>query len=55
MELTGKRYGRSDWRKLMSTRRGTILVALAATITVQSLLAASRPVSAPANSKGGHR
>jgi Flp pilus assembly protein CpaB len=38
MELTGKKYGRSDWRKLMSTRRGTILVALAATIAAGAIL-----------------
>lgn len=29
MELTGKRYTRPDWRKRLSTRRGTTLVALA--------------------------
>ena len=27
MELTGNRYARGDWRKLLATRRGTILVA----------------------------
>ena len=27
MELTSKNYTRNDWRKLLSTRRGTIIVA----------------------------
>jgi Flp pilus assembly protein CpaB len=27
VELTGNRYARGDWRKLLATRRGTILVA----------------------------
>jgi Flp pilus assembly protein CpaB len=27
VELTGKNYTRNDWRKLLSTRRGTVLVA----------------------------
>jgi pilus assembly protein CpaB len=35
MELTAKKYAGNDWRKLLSTRRGTILVA-----TVCALLAA---------------
>ena len=32
MELTGKRYTRPDWRKRLSTRRGTALVALACAV-----------------------
>ena len=35
MELTGNKYARGDWRKLLATRRGTILVA-----TVCALIAA---------------
>lgn len=27
MELTGKNYTRNDWRKLLATRRGTVIVA----------------------------
>jgi pilus assembly protein CpaB len=27
MELTGKNYNRNDWRKMLTTRRGTIIVA----------------------------
>jgi Flp pilus assembly protein CpaB len=32
MELTGKRYTRPDWRKRLSTRRGTALIALACAV-----------------------
>lgn len=44
MELTGNRYAGSDWRKLLSTRRGTIAVAALCTIVAGAILvyAASR-------------
>jgi Flp pilus assembly protein CpaB len=43
MELVGKRYGRRDWRKLLGTRKGTMLVglgcaALAATVLVVAMV-----------------
>jgi len=44
MELTGNRYAGSDWRKLLSTRRGTIVVAAFCTVVAAAILvyAASR-------------
>lgn len=44
MELTGNRYAGSDWRKLLSTRRGTVAVAAVCTIVAGAILvyAASR-------------
>jgi Flp pilus assembly protein CpaB len=38
MELTGNKYGRSDWRKLLTTRRGTALVAAACAIVAAVIL-----------------
>lgn len=38
MELTGKRYGRTDWRKLLGTRRGTVVVAVLCTIAAAGVL-----------------
>jgi Flp pilus assembly protein CpaB len=38
MELTGKRYARSDWRKLMSTRKGTVLVAVLCALAAGGIL-----------------
>lgn len=44
MELTGNRYAGSDWRKLLSTRRGTIAVAAVCAVVAGAILvyAASR-------------
>jgi Flp pilus assembly protein CpaB len=44
VELTGNRYAHSDWRKLLSTRRGTVIVAAACTLVAAGILlfAASR-------------
>ncbi len=44
MELTGNRYASSDWRKLLSTRRGMIAVAALCTLLAAAILvyAASR-------------
>ncbi len=39
MELTGNNYTRNDWRKALSTRRGTILVAIACAIVAAGILA----------------
>ncbi|MCW3068039.1 MAG: hypothetical protein JWL67_664 [Solirubrobacterales bacterium] len=38
MELTGKNYTRNDWRKLLSTRRGTILVATICALVAGGIL-----------------
>jgi Flp pilus assembly protein CpaB len=39
METTQtKRYGKSDWRRLLATRRGTVLVALACTLVAGGIL-----------------
>jgi Flp pilus assembly protein CpaB len=38
MELTGKRYGRTDWRKLLGSRRGTVIVAVLCTIAAAGVL-----------------
>src|SRR4051794_31610857 len=38
VELTGKNYTRNDWRKMLSTRRGTILVAVACPVVAAGIL-----------------
>jgi Flp pilus assembly protein CpaB len=38
VELTGNNYTRNDWRKLLSTRRGTILVAAVCAIVAAGIL-----------------
>jgi Flp pilus assembly protein CpaB len=38
MELTGKRYGRGDWRKLMGTRRGTVTIAVVCALVAAGIL-----------------
>lgn len=38
MELTGKNYTRNDWRKLLSTRRGTVLVAVICAVIAGGIL-----------------
>jgi Flp pilus assembly protein CpaB len=38
VELTGKNYTRNDWRKLMSTRRGTIIVATVCALVAAAIL-----------------
>jgi pilus assembly protein CpaB len=38
MELTGKNYTRNDWRKLLATRRGTVLVAVACALIAGGIL-----------------
>jgi Flp pilus assembly protein CpaB len=38
MEVTGNQYARSDWRKLLSTRRGTVLVALVCALVAAAIL-----------------
>jgi Flp pilus assembly protein CpaB len=44
VELTGNRYTGSDWRGLLSTRRGTVMVAIVCTLVAAGILvfAASR-------------
>jgi Flp pilus assembly protein CpaB len=44
MELTGNRYMGNDWRRLLSTRRGTVVVAAVCTLVAAGVLvyAASR-------------
>jgi Flp pilus assembly protein CpaB len=44
VELTGNRYTGSDWRRLLSTRRGTVVVAAICTLVAAGILvfAASR-------------
>jgi Flp pilus assembly protein CpaB len=39
MELTGNRYTGSDWRGLLSTRRGTVIVAAICTLVAAGILA----------------
>jgi Flp pilus assembly protein CpaB len=38
VELTGKNYTRNDWRKLLGTRRGTVLVAAACALVAAGIL-----------------
>jgi Flp pilus assembly protein CpaB len=38
VELTGNNYTRSDWRKLLATRRGTVLVAAACALVAAGIL-----------------
>jgi Flp pilus assembly protein CpaB len=38
MEITSKKYGRSDWRKLLATRRGTVTVAVASAVVAAGIL-----------------
>lgn len=38
MELTGNNYSRNDWRKLLSTRRGTIIVATVCALVAAAIL-----------------
>jgi Flp pilus assembly protein CpaB len=38
VELTGNNYTRNDWRKLLSTRRGTILVAVVCALVAAAIL-----------------
>lgn len=38
MELTGNRYTRPDWRKRLSTRRGTAMIALACAIVAGGVI-----------------
>lgn len=38
MEITGKRYANNDWRKLLSTRRGTTIVAVVCTLIAAGIL-----------------
>jgi Flp pilus assembly protein CpaB len=38
VELTGKNYTRNDWRKMLGTRRGTILVAVACAVVAAGIL-----------------
>lgn len=38
MELTGKNYSRNDWRKLLATRRGTVLVAVVCALVAAGIL-----------------
>jgi Flp pilus assembly protein CpaB len=38
VELTGKDYTRNDWRKLLATRRGTVLVAAACALVAAGIL-----------------
>lgn len=38
MELTGNNYTGSDWRKLLATRRGTVLVAAACALVAAGIL-----------------
>ncbi len=39
MELTGNRYTSNDWRKLLSTRRGTVIIAIVCTLVAAGILA----------------
>jgi hypothetical protein len=55
MELTGKNYTRNDWRKLLATRRGTVLVAAAcALIAGGILLVAMNSYRSSVDSSGNH-
>jgi pilus assembly protein CpaB len=38
VELTGKNYTRNDWRKLLSTRRGTVIVAGVCALVAAAIL-----------------
>jgi pilus assembly protein CpaB len=38
VEITGKRYAGNDWRKLLSTRRGTIMVGVACSLVAAGIL-----------------
>jgi Flp pilus assembly protein CpaB len=38
VELTGKNYTRNDWRKLLATRRGTVLVAAVCALVAAGIL-----------------
>jgi Flp pilus assembly protein CpaB len=38
VELTGKNYTRNDWRKLLTTRRGTVLVAAVCALVAGGIL-----------------
>lgn len=38
MELTGKNYTRNDWRKLLATRRGTVIVAGVCAVVAAGIL-----------------
>ena len=38
MELTGNKYGGRDWRKLLATRRGTVMVAAACAVIAAAIL-----------------
>ncbi|HEX3392029.1 MAG TPA: Flp pilus assembly protein CpaB [Solirubrobacteraceae bacterium] len=38
MELTGNRYTGNDWRRLLSTRRGTVIVAAVCTLVAAGIL-----------------
>jgi len=38
VELTGNKYGSADWRKLLATRRGTVLVAVACALVAAAIL-----------------
>lgn len=38
MELTGKNYTRNDWRKLLATRRGTVIVAGVCALVAAAIL-----------------
>lgn len=39
MELTGNSYTGNDWRRLLSTRRGTVLIAIVCTLIAAGILA----------------
>lgn len=38
MEVTGNKYTRGDWRKVLATRRGTVLVAAACALVAAAIL-----------------
>jgi Flp pilus assembly protein CpaB len=38
VELTGKNYTRNDWRKVLSTRRGTVVVAVVCALVAAGIL-----------------
>ncbi len=38
MELTGNNYTRNDWRKMLATRRGTVLIAAACALVAAAIL-----------------
>jgi Flp pilus assembly protein CpaB len=39
VELTGNRYAGNDWRRLLSTRRGTVIIAVVCTLVAAGILA----------------